>query len=151
MCHKSLSSDKVPEFKVQLLIVPVMDNTASPENNASWKNSEFVPALSSEKMLWFRKHYLPIPETWALPESSPLLYKDGWEKQPAALIVVGELDVLKDEGIAYGKKLTDAGVDVDLKIMAGMPHPFLAMDGALQQGRDAITYMVDSLKSTFQT
>jgi len=151
ICHKALSSNNVPKFKLQLLIVPVMDNTATVENNASWKSSEFVPALPAEKMLWYRRHYLPDLNTWALPESSPLLYKDGWEKQPSALIVVGELDVLKDEGIAYGKKLTDAGVAVDLKIMAGMPHPFLAMDGALQQGRDAISYMVDALKKSFTT
>jgi hypothetical protein len=29
--------------------------------------------------------------------------------------------------------------------MKGMPHPFLAMDGVLQQGRDAITFMVENL------
>jgi len=151
VCHKALSSTNVPKFNVQLLIVPVTDNTATVENTASWKSSEFVPALPSEKMLWYRRHYLPDPTTWELPESSPLFYRDGWEKQPSALIVVGELDVLKDEGVAYGKKLTDAGVEVDLKIMAGMPHPFLAMDGALQQGRDAITYMVEALKKSFGT
>ena len=35
------------------------------------------------------------------------------------------------------------------QIFRGMPHPFLAMDGALQQGRDTITFMVEALKEAF--
>ncbi len=99
--------------------------------------------------MWYRCHYLPDEKTWAEPEASPLLYQDGWESQPPALIVVGELDVLRSEGEAYANKLRSAGVEADLKIMKGMPHPFLAMDEALQQGRDTITFMVETLKKAF--
>ncbi len=150
MCHKALSAPSiVPKFLVQLLIVPVTDNTALPSNTASWKENEFTPALPAQKMIWYRKHYLPDEKTWGEPEASPLLYKNGWDKQPEALVVVGELDVLRSEGEAYVEKLEGAGVKADLKIMRGMPHPFLAMDGVLQQGRDTITYMVEALKNTF--
>jgi acetyl esterase/lipase len=151
MCHKALSSSHVPKIIAQLLIVPVMDNTAWTDTNVSYKENEFTAALPAVKMLWYRKHYLPDEKTWAEPEASPLLYKDGWEKQPKALVVVGELDVLRSEGEAYAEKLRKAGVEADLKIMKRMPHPFLAMDGALQQGRDAITFMVEKLIETFTT
>lgn len=100
-------------------------------------------------MLWYRNHYLPDEKTWGEPEASPLLYEDGWEAQPKALVVVGELDVLRTEGELYAEKLRGAGVEVDLRIMKGMPHPFLAMDGALQQGRDTITAMVEKLVEAF--
>ena len=150
MCHKALSSPSiVPKFLAQLLIVPVTDNTASPSTNVSYKENEFTAALPAEKMLWYRKHYLSDPKTWSEPEASPLLYTDGWEEQPQALVVVGELDVLRSEGELYAEKLREAGVEVDLKIMKGMPHPFLAMDGVLQQGRDTITFMVEKLKDVF--
>lgn len=150
MCHKALSSPSiVPKFLVQLLIVPVTDNTAWTTNNLSWKENEFTPALPALKMLWYRKHYLPDEKTWSEPEASPLLYTDGWTEQPKALVVVGELDVLRTEGEEYVEKLKRAGVETDLRIMKGMPHPFLAMDGALQQGRDTITYMVEALKEAF--
>ncbi|KAL5328654.1 hypothetical protein ACEPPN_002156 [Leptodophora sp. 'Broadleaf-Isolate-01'] len=150
MCHKALSSPSiVPKFVVQLLIVPVTDNTANPKNTLSWRENEFTPALPALKMLWYRKHYLPNEKTWADPEASPLLYPSGWEKQPKALVVVGELDVLRSEGEAYAEKLSAAGVEADLKVMKGMPHPFLAMDGVLQQGRDTITFMVEALKGAF--
>tara|TARA_R110002060_G_scaffold20313_7_gene27666 strand:- start:2001 stop:2390 length:390 start_codon:yes stop_codon:yes gene_type:complete len=114
----------------------------------------FVSVYEHGNLLFFlryryRKHYLPNPKTWSEPEASPLLYPSGWETQPKALVVVGELDVLRSEGEAYAEKLTKAGVSVDLKVMKGMPHPFLAMDGVLQQGRDTITYMVEALKEAF--
>lgn len=128
-----------------------MDNTATVENNISWKENQFTPALPAEKMLWYRKHYLPDPNTYAEPESSPLFYEDGWEEQPPALVIVGELDVLRTEGELYAEKLMKAGVKADLKLFKGMPHPFLAMDEALQQGRDTITLLVEALKTAFGT
>jgi acetyl esterase/lipase len=150
MCHKALSSPTlVPTFKVQLLIVPVTDNTASPSRTVSWNENRSSPALPAEKMMWYRRHYLPHEKSWKEPEASPLLYEDGWAEQPKALVVVGELDVLRSEGEQYAEKLRRGGVQVDLKIMKGMPHPFLAMGGVLQQGRDAITFMVEALKEAF--
>jgi acetyl esterase/lipase len=152
MCHKALSHPTlVPKFLVQLLMVPVTDNTALPSNNTSWAENEYVCALPAAKMLWFRHHYLPNEKDRAEPEASPLFYSDveAWGKLPKALVVVGELDVLRSEGEAYAEKLRKHGVEADLKIMKGMPHPFLAMDGVLQQGKDAITYMVEALKMTF--
>lgn len=102
-------------------------------------------------MLWFRYHYLPNEKNRAEPEASPLFYPEGegWGKQPKALVVVGELDVLRSEGEAYAEKLRKYGVEADLRVMKGMPHPFLAMDGVLKQGKDAITYMVEALKTAF--
>lgn len=150
MCHKALSAPTlVPKFKAQLLIVPVMDNTADTTNNKTYKENEFVPALPAEKMLWYRYHYLPNREDWAKPEASPLFYEDGWAEQPKALIIMGGLDVLRAEGEAYGEKLKKAGVEVKVQIWEGMPHPFMAMDGALQQGKDTITLMVEALKEAF--
>ncbi|TVY75913.1 AB hydrolase superfamily protein [Lachnellula suecica] len=153
MCHKALSSpSSVPNFLTQLLIVPVMDNTATPANTLSWKENEFVCALPAEKMLWYRRHYLPDESTWAQPEASPLFYGDGngeWGRLPRALVVVGGLDVLRSEGEAYAAKLESNGVKVDLRIHEGLPHPFVAMDEVLKQGRDTITFMVDALNEAF--
>lgn len=38
--------------------------------------------------------------------------------------MVGELDVLRDEGVAYAERVRGAGVQARLEIMRGMPHPF---------------------------
>ena len=149
MCHKGAALSTPITFFTQLLIVPVTDNTALPSTNATYKSNEFTAALPAIKMMWHRKHYLPIEADWSDPEASPLLYKSNWEKQPKALVVVGEMDVLCQEGKDYAEKLTKAGVKVDLKVMKGMPPPFLAMDAVLTAGKSAITYMCEALQSVF--
>ena len=96
--------------------------------------------------MWYRKHYLPDKTTWSHPEASPLLWEGDWTKMPPAVIVVGELDVLRSEGQALGKKLRDAGVATETHVMEGQPHPFIAMDGVLDDGKRAITLFVQALK-----
>jgi acetyl esterase/lipase len=146
----------LPLLKAQLLIVPVTDNTASIWNNNSWRENEFTPALPAAKMEWYRNHYIPEERKRGECEASPLFYsdnaygvKDRWNKLPRALVVVGEVDVLREEGIAYANRLSKHDVGVELKVMKGMPHPFLAMDGVLQQGQDTISYMVQTLNEVF--
>jgi len=138
-----------PKFVAQILLVPVTDNTASPSNNETYKENEHTPALPAEKMMWYRRHYLPNEADWADPEASPLLWQGDWAKLPPAVIVVGGLDVLRSEGQQFGQKLEKAGVKAEMHVMKGMPHPFLAMDGVLEAGRQAITIMVEGLKSAF--
>ncbi|KAH6692253.1 Alpha/Beta hydrolase protein [Plectosphaerella plurivora] len=150
LCQRATRRPDIPRISLQLLSVPVADNTAEVDStdpaHASWKENEFTPALPAEKMMWYRRHYLPVPSTWAHPEASPLLWEGDWSKMPSAVMVLGELDVLRSEGEALGRKMTDAGVQVETTIMAGQPHPFIAMDGVLEDGKRAITLFVDGLK-----
>lgn len=136
-------------FLSQYLIVPVTDNTATTSTSKTYKDYEFTPALPAEKMLWYRRHYLPVEANWADAEASPLLWEGDWSLLPPALIVVGELDVLRGEGEQFADQLKKAGVSADLRVSKGMPHPFLAMDGVLAAGRDAITYICETLKEAF--
>lgn len=137
-------------FVAQLLSVPVADNTASPETKASWKENEFVPALPAAKMLWYRRHYLPNEKDWAHPEASPLFWTGDWSKLPAAEVVLGELDVLRTEGEEIAAKLVKAGkTSTRVTTMRGQPHPFIAMDGALDCGALAITLFAERLLRAF--
>ncbi|CBF74187.1 hypothetical protein AN8242.2 [Aspergillus nidulans FGSC A4] len=149
--HKALTLSPPVRFLAQLLSVPVMDNTATVSNNESYRRYEFVPALPAAKMLWYRNHYLPNEKDWSHPEASPLFYTGDWSALPRALIMVGELDVLRSEGEQYAEKLKQAEVEVDLQVMKGMPHPFLAMDGVLKEGKRSITLMCDLLKEVFSS
>lgn len=101
-------------------------------------------------MLWYRRHYLPDPSTWAHPEASPLFWQGEWKLLPPALVVVGGLDVLRGEGEQLAERLGNAGVQVEVRVMQGMPHPFLAMDGVLEAGREAITAICESLGRAFE-
>ena len=144
MCQRAAVRG-APKFSLQLLSVPVADNTADATNTLSWEENQHSPALPAAKMLWYRNHYLPGQEDWAHPEASPLLWDGDWSLLPPACMVLGELDVLRSEGEKFGKKLQDAGVKADINIMEGQPHPFIAMDAALEAGSRAITLFCNAL------
>ena len=149
MTHKALSLSPPVRFQVQLLSVPVTDNTATVANNEAYRRYERTPALPAAKMIWYRDHYLPRESDRTDPEASPLFYKGDWSQLPPALVMVGELDVLRTEGEQYAEKLQKSGVEVNLQVMKGMPHPFLAMDGVLSEGKRCITLMCDALQEAF--
>ncbi|KXJ88056.1 alpha/beta hydrolase fold-domain-containing protein [Microdochium bolleyi] len=147
MCQRAADRGTA-KFSLQLLSVPVMDNTADTTNNASWAENQHSPALPAPKMLWYRNHYLPNKSDWAHPEASPLFWKGDFAKLPPACFVVGELDVLRTEGEQFAEKLREKGVKVEFNLMKGQPHPFIAMDEALEDGRRAITFFCDALYKT---
>ncbi|KAF7365336.1 Abhydrolase-3 domain-containing protein [Mycena venus] len=110
-----------------LLIVPVTDNTASVEN--LWAENALTPWLSPARMLWFRDNYLPNKEDHTKWDASPSFAPDALlAKVPKTWIAVCECDILRDEGIAFGKKLTALGVEAEVEVYKGAPHPIMAMD-----------------------
>lgn len=147
LCQRLATLNLPFTVRLQLLSVPVMDNTANTSSPAfpSWAENEFAPALPAAKMLWFRKHYLPDDAQWRHPEASPLFWIGDWGKLPPAVIVLGELDILRDEGKAYGQMLVGAGVRADVHVLKGQPHPFLAMDGVLKDGARAVSLFCERL------
>jgi acetyl esterase/lipase len=111
-----------------LLIVPVTDNTASVDN--LWAENALTPWLSPARMLWFRDNYLPNKEDYTKWDASPYFAPEALlAKVPKTWIAVCELDILRDEGIAFGKKLEGLGVPVTIEVYKGAPHPIMAMDG----------------------
>jgi len=70
---------------------------------------------------------------------------------PRAWIAVAELDILRDEGIAYGKRLRMAGVPTEIKTYKGAPHPIIAMDGVLRIGKQLVSDAVAALSQAFGT
>ncbi|KAG2060580.1 lipase/ esterase, partial [Suillus hirtellus] len=138
----------------QLLIMPVTDNTASvaDERYPSWKECQNTVWLCEGRMMWFRNMYLPDPATWAEPDNSPIFASDALlAKVPPAFVSVCELDILRDEGLAYGEKLKSLGVKVEAKVYPGASHQILGMDAALkvgqQQADDAIKAVGDAFNA----
>ena len=67
---------------------------------------------------------------------------------PRTLIQVAQLDVLRDEGLAIGRKMLAAGVDVTLETCPGVLHGFMRLSGAVDVARQAITRAGAWLKQT---
>ncbi|KAG2733871.1 hypothetical protein G9P44_003396 [Scheffersomyces stipitis] len=151
--HKYASStfaESLPPILFQVLVVPVTDNTATPENKESWKQFQLSPQLPAEKMIWYRYLYLPNEKDIVKPESSPLFYSDeSFKKVPPCFIAAAECDVLRSEAVEYHEKLRKNGVKSEIKIYTGVPHPVMAMDAVLQKGRDLIKDTTDALRKVF--
>ncbi|KAI0032751.1 alpha/beta hydrolase fold-domain-containing protein [Vararia minispora EC-137] len=136
----------------QLLVVPVTDNTATPESmtHQSWKENEFTTWLPAAKMIWFQDQYVPNVEDRTRWDNSPhFAPPELFSNAPPAWIGVTELDVLRDEGIAFGKKLTDAGKAVETKVYKGSPHPIMAMDGKISSGQQLVADAAAALAKAF--
>ncbi|KAI0052859.1 hypothetical protein FA95DRAFT_1482627 [Auriscalpium vulgare] len=154
LSHKAtLMSPPIP-LVFQLLVVPVTDNTAAESGTyASWTENAETAWLPAVKMVWYRQKYLPNAEDWPKWESSPILAPDElFPKSPKTWVAVTELDVLRDEGIAYGQKLMKAGVEVEIKVYKGAPHPIMAMDGGvLTLGKQLVSDAALALAQAFGT
>lgn len=138
-----------PPIKMQLLNIPVTDNTRTVDNDACWRDLQHAPTLSAETMMWFRNFYLPDKADWAHPEASPLLWTGDWSKLPPTAMIVAGMDILRDEAEAFGAKLRQAGVNVQVTTFTDHTHTFAMMNGVLEDGRRAVTIMCESLHDCF--
>lgn len=153
MTHKyaaSPLSKTLPPIKFQVQIVPVTDNTATASTQPSYGENEFTTQLPAEKMLWYRRLYLPDPEDAARPELSPLFYDDdSFRAVPPCFIGASECDVLWSEAEAYGEKLKRNGVDTEVVVYRGMPHTTMVMEAVLEQGRALVRDSTRALERAF--
>lgn len=78
-------------------------------------------------MQWFYKYFLPKNPSESLlaePLLSPIKAQ-SLAHLPPALVVPAEVDVLRDEGIAYAKRLAKENDQfTQLWLAPGVPHPF---------------------------
>jgi acetyl esterase/lipase len=124
----ALASPPIP-LLAQLLILPVIDNTAT-STSAIWTHNRLAPWLTPGRMLWYRQKYLPESKDCLEWTASPnLAPREILQRSPKSWIAVAEFDLLAPEGIAYGQQLTDAGVAVDTKTYKGSTHSLLALSG----------------------
>ncbi|KAG8684630.1 hypothetical protein FRC11_011825 [Ceratobasidium sp. 423] len=150
----SLASPRIP-LVLQILVVPGADMTFTVEDQSRWTPSmleyQNVWALRALDMLWLRDHYLPNVEDREKPDASPLLQEDkkAYEGLAPALVIVNELDILKDEGIIYAEKMREHGVSVTLKEVKGVTHIGLAADRVCEIARTLRTEEIEALKNAF--
>jgi len=113
-----------PAISSVVLLYPVTDanfDTASYE--------EFADGfLTRDAMKWFWDNYLPDIEARRHPHASPLQAAiEQLHGLPPALVMTCELDVLRDEGEAYARKLAEAGVRVASMRFIGAIHICLTL------------------------
>jgi acetyl esterase len=136
--------DAGPPLAAQFLIYPGIDFYEDADYPSRVENAEGY-FLTAEDMLWFRNQYLPDQYDVADPRLSPIRAAD-LTGAPPAILGVAEFDPLRDEGLAFGKALADAGVDVVVRCYDGMIHGFFGMGQFSAAAAEAAADMVKLLR-----
>ncbi|MBB3390250.1 acetyl esterase [Rhizobium sp. BK275] len=136
-----------PDIDQQVLFYPVTDANFDTGSYNQFANG---PWLTKEAMKWFWNAYLPDEAKRKEPTASPLQASlEQLNGLPPALIITDENDVLRDEGEAYGRKLTQAGVKVTSIRFNGTIHDFVLLNAIAETPavRGAISVANDTLRA----
>lgn len=113
---------------LQLLVVPVTDNTATLKT--SWALHPHAPWLTATRMLFYRDLYLPDPSYATDWKASPIFAPpELLSGLPKTWIAVAEQDMLSTEGALYADLLRKHGVVANCQTYIGMPHGMMALSG----------------------
>jgi acetyl esterase/lipase len=113
-------------FVHQSLYYPVTD---AGQDTGSYREFATGPYLRAASMAWFWDAYLPETGKRGDITASPLRATAGQlAGLPETFLVVDENDVLRDEGEAYGHKLTEAGVRTTTVRYDGTLHDFMMLN-----------------------
>jgi acetyl esterase len=135
-----------PKIDLQVLFYPL---TAAGFDTPSYGTFAAGPWLTKAAIAWFWDAYLPDParrgEITATPLNATI---DQLRNLPDALVIVAENDVLCDEGEAYARKLSDAGVRATSVRYNGTIHDFVMLNALADTpaARAAIAQAVGALK-----
>ncbi len=128
-----LRDEGAPKLAGQLLLYPVTAHyTAQFESYAEFASGY---GLTRDMMVWFWDLYLgramDAQAASGLPPLAAPLLSQNLAGLPPTLLMTAAVDVLRDEGEAYGMRLRDAGVEVAMHRCAGMHHGFFNYGGVL--------------------
>ena len=111
-----------PKLRFQALLWPVTDANFDTGSYQQYAEGHF---LTRNMMKWFWDNYTTDAAQRADIHASPLRASlDQLKGLPPALVQTAALDVLRDEGEAYARKLDAAGVPVTAVRYNGMIHDY---------------------------
>jgi acetyl esterase len=105
---------------LQVLGCPALDLAHEPSDDDTGM-------ISPELRRMVRRAYFPDPRTRGSAYASPVL-APTLEGLPPAVVLTGQLDVLRDDGLRYASRLREAGVEVVYDETPGADHYFLTED-----------------------
>lgn len=113
--------------KRQILIYPALYgdySEASPYPSVQENGSDYL--LTAGKMRDYIALYASSEKDKKNPYFAPLL-ADNYGNQPRTLILTAEFDPLRDEGEDYGRKLSEAGNEVEIHRISDALHGYFAL------------------------
>ncbi|GAB3133919.1 alpha/beta hydrolase [Tsukamurella serpentis] len=139
---RELSLRDGPQPALAILFYPVTG--ADPENlsRTTFGAGYFLTRLDID---WFREQYTPQPGQDTDPRFD-VLHADRLEGICRTHVVAAGFDPLRDEGIAYARRLREAGVQVSTQLAPGSLHGFINMVGVSADARSEVDTALDVLR-----
>ena len=136
-----------PKLAFQVLFYPATAANFEAASYNDWRNG---PWLAKQDMEWLWDAYLPNACDRSDALATPLnATMDQLRGLPEALLITAEVDVLRDEGEAYARKLSDAGVRTTCTRYIGTIHDFVMLNALADTpaARGAVGQAVCALRS----
>ena len=130
----------------QLLIYPATDARCSAPSHQT--NGQGY-LLTTESMAYYLGHYFRTAQDKLSDRASPLLSQD-LSRLPPALVLTAGYDPLRDEGLQYAQRLSEAGNGVTAVCFERQIHGFILMGKALEEANSAVAMCAVELKRAFQ-
>jgi acetyl esterase len=135
-----------PAIAHQVLLYPATDMSESGTALAAARASRQPAFVHPDEIEAYHRMYLSADEDATNPLASPML-ADSHAGLPPALVVVGEHDPLRGDGVRYAEKLRSAGVPVRRTEYVGMPHGFLNFPGLCRSAPQALAELIAEQKA----
>lgn len=133
-----------PSICYQVLLNPVTDSSMSQSSYDEFANG---PWLTKAAMQWFWDAYAPNTEDRKTTMCSPLSAAlDKLTGLPAALVIVDENDILRDEGEQYAKRLIKADVEVTALRVIATHHDYALLNALADTPAASLTVVIVSNK-----
>ncbi|MBK6007503.1 alpha/beta hydrolase [Ramlibacter ginsenosidimutans] len=126
----------------QLLIYPATDQRRGAPSHTS--NGEGY-LLTRDTMNYFHDHYIADPAQDLDWRASPLLHADHARLPPAFVLTAG-YDPLRDEGLQYAQKLSEAGNRAALVNFERQIHGFILMGRVIDEANVAVQLCAAQLR-----
>lgn len=136
-----------PTLAGQCLAYPVTDHGFDTPSYRELGDKNWL--LSTSDMRWFWDHYCPPGIDRTNPLLSPLRVASA-TGLPPAMILVGELDPLRDEGLAYAAKLQAGGVATETRCDPAMVHGYLGAAGAIPLAAEALAQLANWIRQRLE-
>ncbi len=134
-----------PKICFQMLLVPALDDRLE---TTSARQFTDVPGFARPEAEVMWRWYLGENPEDVSPYAAPARAGD-LSGLPTSYVLCAGLDPLRDEGLNYAHRLTEAGVAVELHLLPSIPHGFASVPSAVISKR-LLNEQVEVLRGVFR-
>jgi acetyl esterase len=134
-----------PNVDFQLLIYPATDQRRGAPSHTE---NAYGYLLEKPTMDYYVGNYIDDAKHHLDWRASPLLHPD-LKGLPRAFVLTAGYDPLRDEGLEYAQKLSEAGVPCSLVSFPRQIHGFITMGKVIDEANTAVQLCASQLRSAF--